>query len=155
MAFALEINYQKQIRTQKNRDATFAFLTDFDESIGKTFPGLKTFRQVAPLTYRWVFEKITYAAYEIEINLHTKFLIEPLTRVYVISTAEKGMSFLEAEWLFPSNDFEQGEISFRATLKGEMPFPSLLRSVVAPLIQKELTKLFDQYVLHVEEALRQ
>ena len=152
MAVRITVPYEKLFLSPLSLEATYQYFSNFEKSIPGNFPGLEVFEPQGNETYRWVFEKVGHSGYELQIQLITRFEKHPHSRINAVSVAAPGASGFKGGWAFQSQG-EKTQVTFQAQFEIELPIPSLLKSMAAPLAQRELTKLFDRYIARVEKNI--
>jgi ribosome-associated toxin RatA of RatAB toxin-antitoxin module len=150
MAVRVEVPYHRVFHTKRNLSDTYAYFSDLEKSVPANFPGVEGFETVSKDTFRWVFEKVGYSGYEVQIKLITKFSYTPEKRIDVAPIAEPGACLFTGSWQFePKGTGTQ--VEFTVTFVMELPIPGFLKGMAVPLAQKEMTKLFDRYIARVEK----
>lgn len=150
MAATVEIRFEKQFTSQKSPADTLAYLSDLKTAIPQNFPGLESFEERAPGVYHWAFEKIRHSGYEFQVRLTTAKHVGERT-LDLSSVPDPKSSPIEASWRVSED--QPTRVHFKANLKVDLPIPSLLRAVAAPLAQRELSKFFDRYTENVQKTL--
>ncbi len=153
MAIRVTVNYEKSFLSPLSLENTFAYFSDCEKTIPENFPGVEVFAPKGNDTYQWVFEKVGYSGYELQIKLLTQFKEKPFESIQVTSVPEPGACSFDGGWtFFPEGD--KARVHFKANIEVELPVPGFLKGMATPLAQKELTKLFDRYIARVEKNLR-
>ena len=152
MPAKIDVKYQKTFSTTKSLDNTFQLLSDLERTIPKDFPGLESFEKLAPNTYRWSFETVKYASYEFQVKVVTQFSFVGTSTIQMVSVPQPGHSDLQGSWKLQANGAGTSVI-FDVNLSAELPIPSFLKAMAAPITQKELGKLFDRYISNVAKTL--
>jgi len=152
MAAKVKVEFSKQWMSSKDAAATFAYLSDLKTAIPTHFQGLASFSETKPGIFRWEFETLRHSGYEFQIKLLTeKALSEPF-KLQLLNVPQVGNAGINASWqVVPEGQGSQ--VRFQVTLEVELPIPSILKGVAAPLVQRELSKFFDKYASHVEKTL--
>ncbi len=152
MAVKVDVHYSGTAQSLRDPKTTFAYCADLETALTRHFPGLERFAKVADQTYHWIFETIKYGGYEFQIKVATRFQLHPDRSITMVSVPEPGFSTLKGEWTFtPQGNGTQ--ISFTVVMQTELPLPSLVRAMAAPIAQKELSKVFERYLADVGKAL--
>jgi carbon monoxide dehydrogenase subunit G len=152
MAIKVAVPYRRTFEVPRDPQSVYDYFADFAKAVPANFPGVEEFQPLAPNRFRWVFEKVGYSSYELQIKLATQFHLEPPHRIRATPVPEPGGCQFTGSWEFQAAG--QGtQITFEGTLEIELPVPSFLKSVATPLAQKELGKLFDRYTGRVEKNL--
>ena len=73
MAFSVEIHCNSSFLSPHNMEKTLELLSDYEESIGKHFEGLESFRSEGDGVYLWTFQKLSYGGYNLQIQFRTRF----------------------------------------------------------------------------------
>ncbi|MCB0417037.1 MAG: hypothetical protein KDD39_05270 [Bdellovibrionales bacterium] len=152
MAIQIGIHYQKELESPLSAPQTMDFFWDFERSLFPHFPGLKASENLGNDRYHWIFSPLSYGGYNIQIEFQTQFLREQ-NRIVVSSVPGVGFTTLDGAWSFyPAGGSTQ--VGFDFQIKGELALPFFLKGVVAPAAEKELFKLFSQYINNVEKAIQ-
>ncbi|MCB0405527.1 MAG: hypothetical protein KDD51_12150 [Bdellovibrionales bacterium] len=152
MAIQIGMHYQNEIRSPLPGPQTMDFFWQFERSLFPHFPGLATTEALGENRYHWAFSPLSYGGYDIQIEFQTRFSREG-NRIVVSSLPGVGFTTLDGTWSFtPSGDTTQ--VNFDFSVSGTLSLPFFLKGVVAPAAEKELTKLFSQYVANVEQAIK-
>ena len=150
MAVRDEVPYKKVFQSKHGISEVYAYFADVEKSVPGNFPGVEGFESTGPDTFRWVFEKVGYSGYELQIKLVTNFTKTPESRIDVTPIAEPGACLFTGGWEFaPSGSGTQ--ITFNVKFEIELPVPGFLKGMAVPLAQKEMVKLFDRYIARVEK----
>ncbi len=150
MAVVVKVPYEKSFLSAHPPEKAFDYFADLEKSIPGNFPGVEAFEPKGPDTFKWVFEKVGYSGYELQIKLTTKFNKTRPTRIDVTPVAEPGGASFTGGWTF-APEGSGTRIGFKAQFEIELPVPGFLKGMAAPLAQKELVKLFDRYIARVEK----
>lgn len=152
MPLPVRVEYSKRLSSAKSAAETFRYLCDVPTSIPSHFPGLASFDEVRPDCFEWVFEKLKHSGYEFQIKLSTEKTVQDPYRLRLIGEKQKDYSAVNASWqVVPNGD--ASDIEFQITIEIEIPVPSLLKGMVTPLAQRELTKFFDRYAENIKKTL--
>ena len=152
MAFSVETQCRSEFECPLNLEQTYAFFSDFPTSVGKHFYGLKSFTPINQTNYRWIFNKLSYQGYELQIQFETRFVAEGKSKILIIPIATPDKASLQGHWEFNEKG-NKTQVSFDAVLVGELPFPSFLKAAISPLAQTEVKKLFNRYIENVKNHL--
>lgn len=148
MAFQLPFTYHKSLSLTQGSDAVRAFLAAYPENLPALFPGLKRFQEQDAGVYFWEFSSLEYAGKSMTISFATSFT-ESSSELTVTPFGKEGNAKLSGSW-----KLSPGETGCKLTLNFELeltvPLPSLMRSMVAPVAERELKGLFDQYAKNVQ-----
>ena len=126
------------------KDKALAYLTDYDVSIAKSFPGVEKLEATGDGAYRWQFEKIAYGGYELAIGFSTRFQAKGDT--LVMEPVNDGTNNqLSGTWKLEGAG-STTTVHFDASLSLELPIPFFLKGMVTSVTQKEITSLFHRYV---------
>lgn len=149
MPFSFHFDYEKTIGLATQSQEVLAFIKNYQSSVPQFFPGIHRFEEREPLTYYWEFDPMNYAGKSFTISFITRFE-EGSSRVRIEPHSQSGNTTLQGEWeVSPRNLHSQLTLLF--SLDFEVPLPSFTKSIVVPLAQSELSKLFDQYAKNLED----
>lgn len=152
MGVNIRVNYDRNFKSTRDAASTFGYLNDLNTSVPKHFYGVETFEEKGPGVFHWIFQKIAHSGREVQIKLSTKKDVVENKQVLVTSVPEPGFDKITASWdINPAGS--GAEVRFQATLEVDLPIPAFLKSVIAPMAERELAKLFDRYVENVEQTL--
>ncbi|NBX93971.1 MAG: hypothetical protein EB078_03730 [Proteobacteria bacterium] len=147
MAFRIPFKYRKTLSLPKSTDEVLPFLHDFSHSIPACFPGLERFEAQTTHEFFWEFTPLTYAGKTVVIHFSTSFSPRP-NGLQVAPASKERETLLNGAWvLTPASSDCTLTLSFDLELN--IPLPSLMRSMIAPLAEKELKTLFDQYAENI------
>ena len=152
MPIKVDVRYSKIIDCGMSATETFAYLSDLERAVPTNFPGIERFEPLDNRGYRWTFEKIAHSGYEMQIKLVTRFAIKTPNRIEMESLPEPGASTISGFWQVDSHN-NKSKVQFDVDLMMELPLPFFVKGMAAPIVQKELTKLFDRYLSNVAKAL--
>jgi carbon monoxide dehydrogenase subunit G len=128
------------------------FLVDYENSVGKQFQGLESFTCEGHDKYRWTFESLNYGSYHLQITFLTKFEKKDPQTLEITPVKGTDKAAFSGCWKLKPNK-EGTLVTFEAKLIGELPLPGLMKTMITPLAQKEVTKLFNRYVENVSKSL--
>lgn len=150
MALRVEVPYHRVFTSKHSPQEAYDYFSDLEKSVPENFPGVEGFETVSEDTFRWVFEKVGYSGYEVQIKLITRFIKTAPTRIEVTPIAEPGACLFSGSWDFKPQGAGT-QIDFNVKFVMDLPIPSFLRAMAVPLAQKEMTKLFDRYIDRVQK----
>jgi len=148
----VEIDYSKTFEVARGLEQAFEYFWDVEKSIPPNFFGLQTFERLEPSVYEWTFHDFKYGGYGIRIFFMTRFQSKDKNLIEMIAVNNPSPSQLSGRWKFAAHG-EKTRVSFEAKLHVDLPVPFFLKSVAVPLAEKELTKIFDRYIVNVGKAL--
>lgn len=151
MAFSIETSCSGEFTCPKDINSTLEFISNYEKSVGALFYGLESFTRIADSTYHWKFKSLNYKGYELSLQFRTEFK-KTDQGIQIIPVKDPTASSLSGAWEL-STVSAGCLVKFRASLYGEIPLPFLLKSIVTPLAQKEVSKIFDSYVTNLKKAL--
>lgn len=149
----VEIRYSRTFKSPKSVKSTVAYLTDVENSLPSNLPEMASFTKVGPDTYEWRFKKANYGGQDFTIFFTTKFEFKE-DRINLYPEKKESTAEMQGSWRVAEIKPAESTVTFSATLKSELPIPSLLKGVAVPIIQKEVSKIFDRYTANVEKALK-
>lgn len=152
MPITVDIQYRRSEKSGRDAKSTLDYLKNIETAIPDNFPGLEALEQVQPEVYRWKFEKISYGGHDLTLSFVTRFRIEEVNRITMDSLADPSSSKVRGHWTVSSAN-GQVTITFELHLEIQLPLPFFLKSVATPIAQKEITKLFDRYLINVAKTL--
>lgn len=149
MPFDLRFQYQKQLTLNASVDDVLSFLKDYSRALPRTFPGLHRFEERQKNLFFWEFEPLEYGGKKLEVTFTTRFQ-DLGERIQIDPTEESQATALRGYWQVSSQQSHTC-IAMLFDLSFKMPFPQFLKSVVSPVAQAELTKLFDRYAKNLQQ----
>lgn len=153
MAVHVEVPFKNEVNVTRSPSDVLAFLKKFDSNIPSHFPGIDALQPTSGNSYDWIFQKIEYGGYSLTPKLLTHFEIKD-SQINIVPENKPGYSQLAGYWrVLPEGTGSKIEFSIKLSM--ELPIPSLLKSMAAPVVQKELTKLFQRYLDNVGKTLSQ
>lgn len=144
MAVQVSVPFTGSFELPVSKEKALAYLTNYDVSIAKCFPGVEKLEPSGPDTFKWHFEKIAYGGYEIAIGFTTRFAAE--ADGLVMTPVNDGTkNRLSGRWTLASAG-SGTKVQFEASLELELPVPFFLKGMATSVTQKEITGLFRRYV---------
>lgn len=150
MAVRVTVPFERAIVSKHPPQEAFDYFADLEKSVPGNFPGVEGFEDLGGGTYKWVFEKVGYSGYELQIKLVTRFEKISPTRINVTPVEEPGACLFTGGWEF-TPEGTGTRILFRVKFEIDLPIPGFLKGMAVPLAQKELTNLFNRYISRVEK----
>jgi len=150
MSAILEIPFRASIRSPRPAEETLAYLSNWPESVGKQFRGLKSFRETSPGVYSWEFEEVGYQSFKLTIAFSTK---SETTATVASLNPMPGPHRLRLKWtVAPEAKGCRADLDLNFTV--ELPVPGIMKGLVSGFAKTELTKLLERYAANVEQALK-
>ncbi len=151
MAVVVEVPFSQSVKVAKKPADVLAFLKDPKTNIPAHFPGIDELVETHANTYDWNFHKIEYGGYSLTPRLLTKFEEKPDT-ISIVPQKKAGYSELAGHWrVLPEGAGSKIEFSIKLTM--ELPIPFFMKGMATPVVQKELSKLFQRYLENVGKTL--
>lgn len=150
MALTLEIPYKKELTSSRSVAELSPLLKDPKDLIEKNFTGLESLTPLSNSTYTWTFQNLSYGGFDLKIRFNTQFISGPNT--FEIKPVDITGHRLSSLWKIT----QQGKgalIHFNMKIILELPVPTLMKGMVQPLAEKELTKLLDQFTENIGKAI--
>jgi|688.fasta_scaffold301925_2 carbon monoxide dehydrogenase subunit G len=148
MAFQLPFKYRSSLTLPQNFNSVRSFLSAYPEHLPALFPGLQRFQELEAGVYSWEFSPLEYAGKSITINFSTSFL-ETSSELKVTPFGKEGNAKLSGSWKAHPEE-SSCKLILDFDLELTVPLPSLMRSMVAPIAERELKRLFDQYAKNIQ-----
>lgn len=154
MAVKIDVSYSQKVIATCDLKTAFDYCADPEKSVPPNFPGLEAFERVEAEVYRWVFKKLSYSGMDLQIKLVTKYHASEPAKITLSPVQSPGTTpgRFTGEWNF-KEEKDETHLTFAVKLETELPIPFFLKSVAAPIAQKEIAKLFDRYLANVAKAL--
>lgn len=147
MALRIPFKYSRTLSLAKPILEVEQFIVDYRHSIPACFPGLNRFEAATQTKYFWEFNPLKYAGKTVVVHFYTRFSTFP-HGLKVIPEGSREETHLSGEWrLTPAPSGCALSLDFELELN--VPLPSLMRGMIAPLAEQELNKLFDHYAENI------
>ena len=153
MPFEVQVPFEKRFVCAKPLEAVFDYLANVRIHVAECFPGLEKIEQTDGDCYRWTFQKFGHSGYEFQLQLTNRFELARPNAIRAIPQPASGTCRFDGGWTLESQGDDSTEVFFQVRFALELPLPRLMRAVAAPVVQREITKLFDRYTLRVAKAL--
>ncbi len=149
MSATLEIPFRAKIRSPRSAAETLAYLSNWPESVGRQFKGLKSFMETSPGVYAWEFEEVGYQSFKLAISFSTKAEATATTASLLPAS---GPHQLSLKWsVAPDGNGSRADLDLNFTV--ELPVPGIMKGLVSGFAKTELTKILERYAANVEKAL--
>ncbi len=152
MPFAFHFKYEKTLNIKKEAKAVFSFIKDYPAAIPDFFPAICRFEEQNPGVYFWEFEPMSYGGKTFTISLCTQFE-EGVNQINILPLPKTGNAVLRGRWAIEPQ-LTGCCLNFFFDLEFEVPLPLLTKSLILPIANKELLKLFDRYTTNVQNHFK-
>ena len=125
------------------------FLKNYQEALPSFFPGLHRFEQQGPQIYLWEFEPLRYGGKQLTISFKTTF-DESENKIRITPVAPPTETNLKGEWSVSAVP-EGCTLKMHFELEFSVPLPKLMKAMVVPLANTELSKLFERYADNLQK----
>jgi hypothetical protein len=149
----VDIRFSKTFKSAKSVNSTIEYLSNFEKALPTNLPEMSSFTKVGPSSYEWRFKKANYGGQDFSIHFTTKFEVMD-DRINIYPEKKESTAEMQGSWRIAQISPSVSSVTFSANLRSELPIPSLLKGIAVPLIQKEVSKIFDRYTVNVEKALK-
>ena len=145
MAISVSIDLGYEFEVKAKMADVFAVLSDVPASVSH-FPKVDKLTDMGDGVYKWEMEKVGTAQVNIQTVYASKYVSDKAkgtvkwTPVKGIGNAQVGGS-----WTLKDNKKSTG-IVLKIEGTVEVPLPSLMKMVVAPVVEGEFEKLLDKYI---------
>ena len=152
MSFIVEVDISTEFVAECSAEFAYEVLSDVPFSASH-FPKLDKLTDLGDGKFRWEMEKIGVQRYSIQTVYASKFVGDP-EKLTVKWTPVKGEgnSLVSGKWTLKEKN---GTTLIKLTTKGEMelPLPSLVKFVVAPIVKAEFEGMIEKYVERLTKTL--
>lgn len=152
MAFVVEVDIATEFEATCTAAFAYEILADVPVSASH-FPKLDQLTDLGDGKYRWEMAKIGVDRYSLQTVYASKFVGDP-DKLTVKWTPVKGEgnALVSGKWTIKE---KKGVCQIKLTTKGEMemPLPSLVKFVVAPIVKAEFEGMIEQYVANLLKTL--
>ena len=148
MAISVSIDLGYEFEVKAKMADVFAVLSDVPTSVSH-FPKVDKLTDMGDGVYKWEMEKVGTAQVNIQTVYASKYTSDKAkgtvkwTPVKGIGNAQVGGS-----WTLKDNKKSTG-IVLKIEGTVEVPLPSLMKMVVAPVVEGEFEKLVDRYIANL------
>ena len=148
MAISVSIDLGYEFEVKAKMADVFAVLSDVPTSVSH-FPKVDKLTDMGDGVYKWEMEKVGTAQVNIQTVYASKYVSDKAkgtvkwTPVKGIGNAQVGGS-----WTLKDNKKSTG-IVLKIEGTVEVPLPSLMKMVVAPVVEGEFEKLVDKYIANL------
>lgn len=148
MAISVSIDLGYEFEVKAKMADVFAVLSDVPASVSH-FPKVDKLTDMGDGVYKWEMEKVGTAQVNIQTVYASKYVSDKAkgtvkwTPVKGIGNAQVGGS-----WTLKDNKKSTG-IVLKIEGTVEVPLPSLMKMVVAPVVEGEFEKLVDKYIANL------
>ncbi|MBK8071261.1 MAG: SRPBCC family protein [Ramlibacter sp.] len=148
MAISVSIDLGYEFEVKAKMADVFAVLSDVPASVSH-FPKVDKLTDMGDGVYKWEMEKVGTAQVNIQTVYASKYVSDKAkgtvkwTPVKGIGNAQVGGS-----WTLKDNKKSTG-IVLKIDGTVEVPLPSLMKMVVAPVVEGEFEKLVDKYIANL------
>ena len=148
MAISVSIDLGSEFEVKAKMADVFAVLSDVPTSVSH-FPKVDKLTDMGDGVYKWEMEKVGTAQVNIQTVYASKYTSDKAkgtvkwTPVKGIGNAQVGGS-----WTLKDNKKSTG-IVLKIEGTVEVPLPSLMKMVVAPVVEGEFEKLVDKYIANL------
>lgn len=152
MAFVVEVEISTEFDANCAAEFAYEVLADVPFSASH-FPKLDKLTDLGDGKFRWEMGKIGIDRYSIQTVYASKFVGDP-EKLTVKWTPVKGEgnALVSGKWTLKEKN---GVTHIKLSTKGEMemPLPSLVKFVVAPIVKAEFEGMIEKYVENLSKTL--
>ncbi len=151
MSFPIDIRFDETRQIPSKPSVAFEKLKQIEPLVRKNFPSLDRFEKNSDGNYIWHFREFGFGGKKIALELVTQFTVQP-DGTLVAQSVPDSLHYIQAKWSLKEQEAGTS-FSFHALLTFQVPLPGLMKGMVAPLAERELTKLFRQFTDNVAHYL--
>ena len=148
MAISVSIDLGYEFEVKAKMADVFAVLSDVPTSVSH-FPKVDKLTDMGDGVYKWEMEKVGTAQVNIQTVYASKYTSNK-AKGSVVWTPVKGIGNAQVggSWTLKDNKKSTG-IVLKIEGTVEVPLPSLMKMVVAPVVEGEFEKLVDKYIANL------
>ena len=145
MAITVAIDLAYELNVKAKAADVFAVLSDVPTSASH-FPKLEKLTDLGGGAYQWEMAKVGTEKVNIQTIYASKY-VSNKAKGTVVWTPVKGVGNAQVagNWKFTDNKTSTG-ITLQLNGTVDVPLPSLMKMVVAPIVEGEFEKLVDKYI---------
>ena len=151
MSFVIDVKFEGTRTIRRNAPAVFKKMQEITPLFKENFPGIDQFYENKDGVYIWKFREFGFGGKKIGLELQTRFTINPDLSISTQSIPDS-LHHITAHWKLVEKKGET-DLSFSALLNFQIPLPILMRGMIAPLAEREIIKLFNQFLENVDAYL--
>lgn len=152
MAFVVEVEIEREFEAKCTGEFAFEVLADVPFSVSH-FPKVEQLVDLGDGKYRWEMEKIGVDRYSLQTIYASKY-VSDAEKLSVKWTPVKGEgnAQVSGKWAIKEKN---GVTKLKLSTKGEMemPLPSLVKFVVAPIVKSQFEGMVDEYIVNLTKTL--
>lgn len=152
MAIETQVHFSKTVSSPRDLSSTFSYLSAFPQAATENFPGIQSLKALASDLFEWEFEEISYQSFKLVIKFLTRLSITPLKEIRITPVQGSHPGQLSGTWTLTPHGTST-EVAINLSLNLSVPGPSFLKSIVAPLAEKDILQLLERYASNVEKNL--
>ena len=152
MAVTISSKIRESVSISLPQGRVYEYLSNVDRCISEHFPGLEKLVRVSDNQYRWEFKKLAYSGYQFAFSFVTQFRFHPTSRIDIEPIATPGSGTFSGAWRLEESG-QKTNVTFEGNLEIELAVPFFVKGMATPIVQREIGKLFEQYLTHVANAL--
>lgn len=152
MAFVVEVDIEREFAAACTADFAFEVLADVPFSVSH-FPKVEKLTDLGGGTYRWEMEKIGVNQYFLQTVYASKYTSDADKHTVKWTPVKgEGNAQVSGKWTMKE---KAGTTTLKLTTHGEMelPLPSLVKFVVAPIVKAQFESMVDEYIVNLTKTL--
>lgn len=152
MAFVVDVEIEKEFEASCTGDFAFEVVADVPFSASH-FPKLEKLVDLGDGKYRWEMEKIGVNQYNIQTIYASKYVSDEEKKTVKWTPVKgEGNAQVSGKWTIKE---KAGKTTMKLSTKGamELPLPSLVKFVVAPVVKIQFEGLVDEYITNLTKTL--
>jgi carbon monoxide dehydrogenase subunit G len=153
MAFTVDIEVKKRFKVKAPVATVFELLADVPESASH-FPKVDELVDLGDNCYRWEMEKIGLDKYNLQTVYACQYRSNKRAGTVTWEPLEdEGNALVDGQWTIKKASPSGTNITLVSTAAIDLPFPKLVKFVVAPLVEREFQGLIDEYIANLKDTL--
>ncbi len=153
MAFTASVDFKKRFEVNCPFDRAFDLLANVPESVSH-FPNVEQLVDLGDNAYRWEMRKIGVDRFSIQTIYGCKYVDDrEKGTIKWIPVKGEGNGTVKGKWTLKALDAQKTRIDMATTGDLEIPLPSLVKFLVAPVVVHEFDRLVDKYIENLSKTL--
>lgn len=148
MAITVNIDLGYEFNVKAKAADVFAVLSDVPTSVSH-FPKVEKLTDLGDGVYQWEMEKVGTAQVNIQTVYASKYVSDKAKGLVKWTPVKDiGNALVGGHWKIKDN---KTSTALELKIAGEihLPFPGLMKMVVAPVVESEFEKLVDKYIANL------
>jgi ribosome-associated toxin RatA of RatAB toxin-antitoxin module len=151
--FECDVVIERRFPVACGEAEVFSLLADVPKS-AKHFPTMERLDDLGSNSYRWNMAGIGIRQFSLKTVYACRYTPQPEKHlIRWVPIKGEGNALVKGEWRLKAVSPEETEVRLKSAVKVEVPFPGLMRALLAPVVDFEFNRLVDGYVANLTRAL--